>query len=156
MFLVGVGEDLTGRILPRWRLSVVGGAALVGALWLGAILGLPFGGSWGVWHKVLSVAFTVFCVAGVTHSFNIIDGFNGLASGVGMIVLVALGWLAFMFGDLALCNICWGMAAAVFGFFLWIFSTPNKTRKPSLMAQIFLPPTDTEADKTRCITAFNS
>jgi hypothetical protein len=72
-----------------------------------------------VWHKVLSVVFTVLCVAGVTHSFNIIDGFNGLASGVGMIVLVALGWLAFMFGDLALCNICWGMAAAVFGFFLW-------------------------------------
>ena len=119
VFLVGVGEDLTGRILPRWRLSVAGGAALVGALWLGAILGLPFGGSWGVWHKVLSVVFTVLCVAGVTHSFNIIDGFNGLASGVGMIVLAALGWLAFMFGDQALCNICCGMAAAVFGFFLW-------------------------------------
>ena len=118
VFLVGVGEDLTGRISPRWRLGVAGGAALVGALWLGAVLSLPFGGSWGVWHKVLCVVFTVLCVAGVTHSFNIIDGFNGLASGVGMIVLAALGWLALMFGDSALCNICWGMAAAVFGFFL--------------------------------------
>jgi UDP-N-acetylmuramyl pentapeptide phosphotransferase/UDP-N-acetylglucosamine-1-phosphate transferase len=118
VFLVGVGEDLTGRISPRWRLGVAGGAALLGALWLGAVLSLPFGGSWGVWHKVLSVVFTVLCVAGVTHSFNIIDGFNGLASGVGMIVLAALGWLALMFGDSALCNICWGMAAAVFGFFL--------------------------------------
>jgi len=105
--------------LPRWRLSVAGGAALLGALWLGAVLSLPFGGSWGVWHKVLSVVFTVLCVAGVTHSFNIIDGFNGLSSGVGMIVLAALGWLALMFGDSALCNICWGTAAAVFGFLLW-------------------------------------
>ena len=118
VFLVGLGEDLTGRILPRWRLGVAGGAALVGALWLGAVLSLPFGGSWGVWHKVLCVVFTVVCVAGVTHSFNIIDGFNGLASGVGIIVLAALGWLAFKFGDPALSNISWGMAAAVFGFFL--------------------------------------
>jgi len=117
--LIGVGEDLTGRIKARWRLGIACVAALVAAFWLGAVLRLPFGESWGVAHLVLSILFTVFCVTGVTHSFNIIDGFNGLASGVGMIVLAALGWLAFSFGDGALCAVCWGMTAAVLGFFLW-------------------------------------
>ena len=119
VFLVGVGEDITGRVRSNWRLGIAAGAALVGALWLGAVLRLPFGESWGAAHTVLSVVFTAFCVAGVTQSFNIIDGFNGLASGVGMIVLVALGWLALSFGDMTLCAVCWGMAASVFGFFLW-------------------------------------
>ena len=42
VFLVGFVEDLTGRMKSRWRLGVACMAALAGALWLGAVLRLPW------------------------------------------------------------------------------------------------------------------
>ena len=47
----------------------------------------------------LSVLFTAFAVGGVANAVNIIDGFNGLASGTVIIGLVALGFIADGSGD---------------------------------------------------------
>lgn len=47
----------------------------------------------------LQIPFTVFAIVGVINAFNIIDGMNGLASGIGIISASTLGMLAFLQGD---------------------------------------------------------
>ena len=47
-----------------------------------------------------AVLFTAFAVAGVANAINIIDGFHGLAGGVLLIALGAMGWIAAEVGDL--------------------------------------------------------
>ena len=121
VFLVGFVEDLTGRVRPRWRLGVACMAALAGVLWFGAVLSLPFGASWRGGHTVLSIVFTVFCVAGVTQSFNIIDGFNGLLLGYALLSLAVFGSVAFQVADLTLLSTIIIMEGSLFGLFLFNF-----------------------------------
>jgi UDP-N-acetylmuramyl pentapeptide phosphotransferase/UDP-N-acetylglucosamine-1-phosphate transferase len=66
----------------------------------------------------LSVLFTAFAVAGVANSFNIIDGFNGLAGGVALISLAALGAIAWQAGDREIVQLCIVLGAATLGFLL--------------------------------------
>jgi UDP-N-acetylmuramyl pentapeptide phosphotransferase/UDP-N-acetylglucosamine-1-phosphate transferase len=57
-------------------------------------------------------------VAGITNAFNIIDGLNGLASGVAVMFMTALGWIAYGLGDLLLAQLCIGVIASTLGFML--------------------------------------
>jgi UDP-N-acetylmuramyl pentapeptide phosphotransferase/UDP-N-acetylglucosamine-1-phosphate transferase len=66
----------------------------------------------------VSVAFTLFAVAGIANAMNIIDGLHGLASGVGALALGALGVLAWTVGDHALASATFVLLAATAGFFV--------------------------------------
>lgn len=126
-FAAGLVEDLTKRVTPRMRmLSTLLAAAA--ALWLvdGIILrsGIPMLDTLlqhDLWLPVgpLSMAVTLFVVAGVSNSVNIIDGFNGLASFCVTLILAALAWVAYRVGDgLVLQGALLGLGA-VLGFFVW-------------------------------------
>ncbi len=53
-------------------------------------LGNLFG--FGEWHLgIFGPAFTVFCAVGIMNAFNMIDGVNGLCSGLSVIVILMLG-----------------------------------------------------------------
>ena len=54
----------------------------------------------------LSVLFTAFAVGGVANAVNIIDGFNGLASGFVVVALIGLGLIAGLSGDVHLSIAC--------------------------------------------------
>lgn len=117
-FASGLGEDLTGKVSVRTRLlATLASGAL--AWWLaGATLqrvDIPWIDAALAWAP-LSLLFTGFAVGGVANAINIIDGFNGLAAGVLMIVLAALGLLALGAGDPQLATICLVIGAAVLGF----------------------------------------
>jgi UDP-N-acetylmuramyl pentapeptide phosphotransferase/UDP-N-acetylglucosamine-1-phosphate transferase len=58
-------------------------------------------------------------VGGVAHSINIIDGLNGLASGVCLIALLALGYVAFLVGDSEILLLSGLASGAVLGFRVW-------------------------------------
>jgi UDP-GlcNAc:undecaprenyl-phosphate/decaprenyl-phosphate GlcNAc-1-phosphate transferase len=47
----------------------------------------------------LQAPFTVFAIVGIINAFNIIDGMNGLASGLGITISLSLGMLALLLGD---------------------------------------------------------
>ena len=66
----------------------------------------------------ISVIFTGFAVAGVANAVNIIDGLNGLASGVSILCLSALGFIAFRVGDIEMAKLCFILMAAILGFML--------------------------------------
>ena len=114
VFAFGMIEDCWGNISPRTRLSAAIGSALLAGLLLKAVLPIPGISTGGL--GVICWLFTCFCVAGVTHAFNIIDGLNGLSSGVVVIILCGLGWVAHLLGDGVLVQLSLGTSAAALGF----------------------------------------
>lgn len=120
-FVGGLLEDLTKSVRPLHRLLATAVSALLAVWLLGSVLSrtdIP-GLDWLVSFTVGGALLTMFAVAGIANSVNIIDGLNGLASMCVVIMLGALAYVAFQVGDgfvgvLALAGI-----GAVLGFFLW-------------------------------------
>lgn len=117
-FVFGVAEDISKKVGVRDRLLATMASGVL-AWWLtgysltrldiwgaDALLGwLPF-----------SVAFTAFAVGGVANAVNIIDGFNGLASGTLIICFGTLGLIAWQAGDPVLAQLCLLLGGATAGF----------------------------------------
>jgi len=70
---------------------------------------------------IMAVILFTFGIVGVTNAINIIDGFNGLASGVALMILSALGYVAFTHDDMVLFEIIVINFAALVGFLLLNF-----------------------------------
>lgn len=94
VFVAGLAEDLGFRISPTGRLAAaVASAALAVALlgvwippeqlWpLDLVLALP----------LVAITATILLASGICHSFNLIDGVNGLAAGLAAVIATGL-WL---------------------------------------------------------------
>jgi hypothetical protein len=67
------------------------------------------------------LSFTVVGIGGVAHAVNIIDGYNGLAGGIAVMVMAALGCVAWQVGDSMLVVMCLGLIGATLGFMVWNF-----------------------------------
>lgn len=119
-FIFGVAEDLTKRVGVRERLIATMASGIL-AWWLTGV-SLTRLDIWGIdsimaWMP-LSVAFTAFAVGGVANAVNIIDGFNGLASGTLVICFGALGLISYQTNDITLIQLCVILAFISIGFFL--------------------------------------
>jgi UDP-N-acetylmuramyl pentapeptide phosphotransferase/UDP-N-acetylglucosamine-1-phosphate transferase len=118
-FLFGFAEDLTKRVGVRERLLATMASGVL-ACWLTGV-SLNRLDVWGVdallgsW-PILAIAFTAFALAGVANAVNIIDGFNGLAAGVVIVCLAALGSCAYMVGDTTLAKTCIVIGCVIAGF----------------------------------------
>ncbi len=100
-FIGGIVEDITKNVgvIQRLLLTMLSGA--IGAWLLGGSinrLDIPFLDHALNWLPI-AIIFTVFAVAGVANSINIIDGYNGLASGFATIILAAMAYVAWLVND---------------------------------------------------------
>ncbi|CAK0763004.1 membrane hypothetical protein [Gammaproteobacteria bacterium] len=124
-FLGGLIEDITKKVGVTERLLLTMLAGSLGVWLLGAVLnrldlpGLDLALQW----FPLAIVFTIFAVGGVVNSINIIDGYNGLAAGYTVIVLVALAIVAGQIGDLMIFLIALALASALLGFLQWNWPT---------------------------------
>jgi UDP-N-acetylmuramyl pentapeptide phosphotransferase/UDP-N-acetylglucosamine-1-phosphate transferase len=119
-FAFGLLEDLTKRVSVRTRLVATMSCAVLGWLITGYTItdvNVP-GLNWMLSFSVVSILFTAFAVGGVANAINIIDGFNGLAAGVSIIILSGFSALSFSVGDRDLAYACLMLAGAVMGFLL--------------------------------------
>lgn len=120
--LGGIAEDMTQRLSVRYRLVLTGASGVLAVCLLD--LSLPRMG-WPWLDAVLTaapwlgIAIVVLAVAGLPHAFNIIDGYNGLAGMVALIVCLALAHVALQVGDRALAALLVSTAAATAGFLVW-------------------------------------
>ncbi len=120
-FLAGLLEDLTKRVSVALRLVAAFASALLASWLLNATL--PRLDIWGFdfFLQITPVAMviTAFAVAGVANAINIIDGFNGLAATVAVIVLAGLGLVAWNAGDVFVARLAiLGIGAAIGFLFL--------------------------------------
>lgn len=121
MFVVGFADDL--RPIPaRWRLL-----AQIGVAWLAHanglridIIDLPFAPRFelGWW----SLPVTIFWLIALPNIFNLSDGMDGLAGGLGTIIFVAIGTAALLVGNPGAAILAFIMAAAIAGFL--VFNLP--------------------------------
>jgi len=120
-FFIGLSEDLTKKIGVKIRLLATASSALLSGyalnVWVTHIQ-TP-GIDWLLSIGIITVIFTVIAVTGLANAYNIIDGFNGLASMVAIISLLAIGYVAFKANDPILASIALIMIGAISGFFIW-------------------------------------
>jgi UDP-GlcNAc:undecaprenyl-phosphate GlcNAc-1-phosphate transferase len=120
-FAIGLTEDFIKVVSIRMRLLFVALAAGLAVHYLGAqiprlhipgidyLLSIPF----------VAIVFTVFAITGLSNAYNIIDGFNGLSSMVGIITLLGLAYVRFVVGDTLISYLSLMMVSSIMGFFIW-------------------------------------
>lgn len=124
VFVAGFWEDLTKRVSARLRLFWAMVSGLLACFFLGAVvndLGLAWLNNALAWAPFAFV-FSAFAMAGMANAINIIDGLNGLASGVVCLIAVALAFLSAQLGDGLLVSVSVVLAFSVLGF--WLFNFP--------------------------------
>lgn len=120
-FAAGLIEDLTKRVSVSKRLLATALSAAVGGVVLGGWLNrldVP-GVDYLMAIGLVSVLVTCFAVAGVANAFNLIDGYNGLAGMVAVIILCGLAYVADQVGDRAIMITAFAAAGAILGFLVW-------------------------------------
>jgi UDP-N-acetylmuramyl pentapeptide phosphotransferase/UDP-N-acetylglucosamine-1-phosphate transferase len=122
-FLSGTFEDLTKAVRPYVRLCMTMLAALLACVVLSAVLnrsGVPSVDDW-LQYSAIALPLTLVAVAGVANSINLIDGYNGLASGVSITILLGVAALAQAAGQAQIMHVSVLGAAALMGFLAWNF-----------------------------------
>ena len=120
-FAIGLTEDLTKKIGVKTRLLFTALAAALVLYFLDiSIIRLDI---WGIDYLLsipaIAIVFTVFAITGLANAYNIIDGFNGLSSMVGIITLLGLAYVSYLFQDTAILQLSFIMIGAILGFFIW-------------------------------------
>lgn len=108
LFFLGIKDDLyaLSAVKKLWTQILASSVVIIGSdlrithfLGIFGVNELPY---------VVSVLFTIFIFVALINSFNLIDGIDGLSSGIGMIACGFLGWwfLSNEFWSLACLSLC--------------------------------------------------
>jgi UDP-GlcNAc:undecaprenyl-phosphate GlcNAc-1-phosphate transferase len=120
VLLAGVYDDLVGAT-PRQKLLVEALAAGLVWWWGFRITHLPILG----YHfnsLLLSLALTVFWIVAVTNSLNLIDGLDGLASGIAFFVTLSVFAVSLIQLNHFVCILAITLAGALLGFLRFNFA----------------------------------
>ena len=116
IFITGVRDDIL-PLRPIYKLA----GQLIAASMVVFLTDIRLTSMYGLFGinelpLVLSYGLTLFTVIVITNSFNLIDGLDGLAGSIALIVLISLGSWFFLTGatTLAIASFC--LAGAVIGF----------------------------------------
>ena len=126
LFLAGVVVLISGilddvyTLRPRWKLIgqtiaasiLVVGGLIVKRVWL---FGYTLELGW------LGIALTMVWLVGSMNAVNMLDGLDGLASTVGLVICGTLTWMACLTGDLSLGLVAISLAGALGGFLIFNF-----------------------------------
>lgn len=123
VFIAGFLEYLGWPVSPRMRLlaAVFSSLICVGLLgvWLPRV-DVPGLDTLVQWVP-FAILLTLFATAGICNGFNLIDGMNGLAAGVGAIAALAMAAVAARGGALVMVDLNLLLTAALLGFLCFNF-----------------------------------
>ena len=71
---------------------------------------------------LLATLFTIFVVIVITNSFNLIDGVDGLAAGIGFIASFSFGFLSFLMQQVDMAIIAFSLSGALLAFLKYNFN----------------------------------
>ncbi len=122
LFFIGIKDDIIGtapakkmlaQIIVGFILVIVADVRIEGMHGLFGIEAIP------EWASILLSVFTYIVI---TNSFNLIDGVDGLATGVGMIAASFFGVWFYSVGDAALALLSFTLTGTLLGFLIYNFS----------------------------------
>ena len=120
--LGGFYEDVTQRLSVHYRLVLTAFSAALACYLLGVSiprLGVVGIDGWLLATPFAGFALAFFAILGLPHAFNIIDGYNGLAGTVALLVCLAIAHVALQLGDRQLAAMVVCLAGATTGFLFW-------------------------------------
>ncbi len=117
-FLTGFYDDFKRDNPPLLRLAIMSISAVLGIIFLHTIVD-----NLGFMHipHLIALPFTLLVIVGVTNAINIIDGFNGLASGFSILALIFFAMAMYQAGDTILFQVIMVTLLAALGFFVLNF-----------------------------------
>ena len=120
MYLVGLIDDIYD-LKPYIKLTGQIVAALVVTLYGITIdfISLPMGPT--IHFGFLSIPITVIWIVAITNAINLIDGLDGLASGVSAIGLMTIGFIAILQANIFIIMICCVLLGSLIGFLFYNF-----------------------------------
>lgn len=82
-------------------------------------ISLPMGTT--IHFGFLSIPITVIWIVAITNAINLIDGLDGLASGVSAIGLITIGFIAILQANIFITMICCVLLGSLIGFLFYNF-----------------------------------
>ena len=121
LFAIGMMDDLK-NLSARYKLGIQLGVALLIAF--SGVRITSFSGLFGIDELPISAqyTFTILAIAGITNAFNLIDGIDGLAGGLGFMSLVMLGLFLTLSGDANNAIIAFALGGGLLGFLYYNFN----------------------------------
>ncbi len=115
LFGLGIMDDLKD-LSAKYKFIVQAGLAALIAI--SGIRITSFDGLFGIEELpvMAQYTFTFLAVVGITNAFNLIDGIDGLAGGLGFMSLVTLGIFLTMSGDVNTALIAFALAGGILAF----------------------------------------
>ena len=118
VFAVGILDDLRD-VSPKAKFYAVFLATII--LYFDNISIYSLGSFWGyevsLWYFALP--FTMFALAGFTNALNLIDGLDGLASSVSIIILSSFLYIGYLHEDELMINLCLIAIVSLFAFLIF-------------------------------------
>lgn len=132
LYLVGVKDDLIGvGYKTKFATQILCGCLLaLSGLWLDSLGGIKI---LGAIPAVIGVPLTVFLCVYITNAINLIDGIDGLASGLSVIALTTMGGLFFVGGELTYAILAFCGVGCLLPFFRM-----NVRRSPGSRKKLFM------------------
>lgn len=129
MYLVGIADDLIGvKYRAKFAAQIFVGLMLAAA----DVRVESLNGMLGIYelHPVLSWMLTVFLVVFITNAINLIDGIDGLASGLSGIAMIFYGMFFMTAGRWIYCMISFAALGTLVPFFYYnVFGNPARGKK---------------------------
>ncbi len=117
-FLAGFLEDLFGNVSPTRRLLIMSVGTFVAIYALKAFV-TDFG--FIQVPNAVGILITIVAILGLTNGMNLIDGFNGLSSGVSIIIFATHFATATLVGDQSIALVSLVAIGALVGFYFYNF-----------------------------------
>lgn len=126
VFLLGMWDDLHS-LKPGQKFLIQLIAATIAYLAGFRISSVthPLGESMPLALGVLDFPATILWIVGVSNAFNLVDGLDGLASGIGLIAASTIGAIAYLNGDMTTAIPAFILGGALIGF-LWYNFNPAR------------------------------
>lgn len=127
-FAAGLFEDITKRVRPAIRLVATFVGAAVAFFFCNAALArfdVPGVDALLALHPAFQFVFTLFCVGGIAHAFNLSDGLNGLLGGLVCTACVGLALVAWSLGDSRVMYTALALGGATAGFLFGNYPWPR-------------------------------
>ena len=115
MFGLGIMDDLRD-LSAKYKFIIQAG--LAGLIALSGIRIVSFEGLFGIYElpMMAQYTFTFLAIVGITNAFNLIDGIDGLAGGIGFMSLIILGLFLTLSGDVNTALIAFALSGGMLAF----------------------------------------